>query len=231
MTPEEQARKNIDTLLESAGWIIQDVRQINLGASLGVAVREFPLTTGKADYLLFVDRKAVGVIEAKAEGTTLSKVEEQSGKYTVGLPKNLPHVHLPLPFAYESTGIETYFRDNRDPSPRSRRVFAFHKPETLHELVSEKDTLRSRLITFPPLLTQGLWKPQIEAVTNLEKSLFSVLSTSTFGARFLPCSLIQSTIANRSETVMLGSAFKMAFTASRVVGSILIPFYYSFLPL
>ncbi len=88
---------------------------LNLGASLGVAVREFPLETGYADYLLFLGRKAVGAIEAKAEGTTLSGVAEQSGKYLVGLPPSIPHVSSPLPFAYESTGTETFFRDLRDP--------------------------------------------------------------------------------------------------------------------
>lgn len=171
MKPEQKAREDIDRLLGLAGWTVQDRQQLNLGASLGVAIREFPLKTGYADYVLFVDRKAVGVIEAKAEGTTLSRVEEQSAKYTVGLPKNIPHVELPLPFAYESTGIETWFRDNRDPAPRSRRVFAFHRPETLKELLDQPDTLRARLRDMPPLAAEGLWNCQIEAVTNLEKSL------------------------------------------------------------
>ena len=114
LTPEQRARKNIDRMLEASGWVVQDLKQMNLGAALGVAVREFPLKTGFADYLLFVARKAVGPVEAKPEGTTLSVVAEQSGKYTVGVPKDLPHVELPLPFAYESTGVETRFRDGRD---------------------------------------------------------------------------------------------------------------------
>lgn len=170
MKPEEKARKNIDQLLEVAGWKIQDLREINLGASLGVAVREFPLTAGPADYLLFVDRKAVGVIEAKPEGFTLSGVAEESGKYVGGMPEGLPRVQEPLPFAYESTGIETYFRDLRDPDPRSRRVFAFHRPETLREWYSQKDTLRARLKNMPPLMTEGLRGCQIEAIKNLEES-------------------------------------------------------------
>ena len=130
-TPEELARVNIDKQLTACGWTIQDMSGLNRYASLGVAVREFPLETGEADYLLFVDGKAVGVVEAKPEGTTLSGVAEQAGHYVVGLPANIPHVTLPLPFQYESTGVETLFRDNRDPSPRSRRVFAFHRPEML----------------------------------------------------------------------------------------------------
>lgn len=170
MTPEQQARKNIDNLLEKAGWIIQDRNQLNLSASLGVAIREYPLKAGPADYLLFVDRKAVGVIEAKEEGHTLSGVAEQSQKYSTGVPENLPIVHEPLPFNYESTGIETFFRDLRDPKPKSRRVFAFHKPETLQRWVEEEQTLRSRLQNLPLLRTDGLRLCQIDAITNLEKS-------------------------------------------------------------
>jgi type I restriction enzyme R subunit len=168
--PEEKARQVIDSLLESAGWEIQNLNELNLGAALGMAVREFPLKTGAADYLLFVDRKAVGVIEAKAEGTTLSGVADQSAKYIAGVPDNLPKVQEPLPFAYESTGTETFYRDNRDPEPRSRRVFAFHKPEYLLELANQPDTMRARLRNLPPLITMGLRDCQIEAIQNLEKS-------------------------------------------------------------
>jgi len=168
--PEARARENIDTLLEAAGWLIQDLRDLNRGAARGVAVREYPLETGEADYLLFVDRKAVGVIEAKPEGTTLSGVSEQSEKYLLGFPENLPHVGDPLPFAYESTGVETFFRDTRDPDPRSRRVFAFHRPETLAEWLSRSDTLRDRLQQMPPLITLGLRECQIESIRNLETS-------------------------------------------------------------
>jgi len=170
MKPEEKARQRIDQLLGEAGWTIQDVHELNLGAALGVAVREFPLESGSADYLLFVDRKAAGVVEAKPEGTTLSGVADQSGKYIAGLPKNLPNVGEPLPFAYESTGIETFFRDLRDPDHRSRRVFAFHKPETLYEWSSQGDTLRERLRKIPPLITDGLRDCQIQAIKNLESS-------------------------------------------------------------
>jgi len=115
MKPEEKARRKIDQLLEAAGWVVQNRDQLNLAASLGVAVREFPLKTGPADYLLFVDRKAVGAIEAKPFGTTLSGVADQSGGYLASIPESLPHVDEPPPFAYESTGIETLFCDLRDP--------------------------------------------------------------------------------------------------------------------
>jgi len=173
-TPEERARLNIDRQLAAAGWTVQSRAEMNLYAGRGVAVREFPLETGEADYLLFVDRKAVGVVEAKPEGVTLSGVAEQAAKYSVGLPGNIPHVTLPLPFLYESTGVETYFRDERDPEPRSRRVFTFHRPEELADLIVDGDTLRSRLRNMPtqfPLITAGLWSAQIEAIQNLETSL------------------------------------------------------------
>jgi type I restriction enzyme, R subunit len=130
-TPEFLARQQIDQFLADSGWTIQDRLGMNLYAGRGVAVREFPLETGFADYLLFVDRKAVGVVEANKVGTTLSGVAEQAGNYAAGLPHNVPHVGMDkLPFVYESTGVETFFRDECDPQPRSRRIFTFldHEP-------------------------------------------------------------------------------------------------------
>lgn len=170
MTPEEEARQEIDRLLEAAGWQVQDYRDLNLGASLGIAVREFPLTSGHADYLLFIDREAVGVIEAKPKGTTLSGVEEQTKGYLMGLPEDIPHIYNPLPFGYESTGTETFFVDQRDPDPRSRRVFAFHRPETLSDWISQDETLRDRLKRLPELHAPELRDCQFEAITNLERS-------------------------------------------------------------
>ncbi|MBU2573612.1 MAG: DEAD/DEAH box helicase family protein [Elusimicrobia bacterium] len=171
MEPEEKARQNIDKLLKAAGWEIQDLNDLNLSAARGVAIREFPLKSGEADYLLFVDKMVMGVIEAKPEGTPLGGTAEQSRKYLSGIPDNLPRINEVPPFAYESTGVETHFRDIRDPDFRSRKTFAFHKPETLKELAESRETLRTRLKTLPPLITDKLWPAQIEAITNLEKSL------------------------------------------------------------
>ncbi len=170
MKPEDKARQNIDRLLGAAGWKVQDYKDLSLGAGLGVVVRDFPLKTGFADYVVFVDRKAVGVVEAKPEGTTLSGVSEQTEKYLSGVPENMPHVADPLPFAYESTGVETFFRDLRDPDSCSRRVFAFHRPETLQEWLEQERTLRARLRGLPPLMSEGLRDCQVEAITNLELS-------------------------------------------------------------
>ena len=119
MKPEEQAREQIDEQLQAAGWAVQARDDTNLGAARGVAVAEFPLTTGFADHMLFVDRRPIGVVEAKAVGKTLSGVEGQTAKYSTGLPDLLRDNawHTPLPFLYQSTGVETFFTDVRDPEP------------------------------------------------------------------------------------------------------------------
>ncbi|MEW5756107.1 MAG: type I restriction-modification enzyme R subunit C-terminal domain-containing protein [Pseudomonadota bacterium] len=137
MTDEQQARETIDKLLRQADWVVCDAAQTNIHASRGVAIREFPLKSGHgfADYLLYVDGKAAGIIEAKKEGVTLTGVETQSAKYATGLPDGLPRWANPLPFAYQSTGVETRFTNTLDPAPRSRSVFAFHRPETLAALL------------------------------------------------------------------------------------------------
>ncbi|MHB8766992.1 MAG: type I restriction endonuclease subunit R, partial [Deferrisomatales bacterium] len=135
MTPEQKARERIDALLAAAGWQVFDAPAANLRAGRGVAIREFPLAPGHgtADYLLYVDGRAAGVIEAKKAGSTLSGVEVQSKKYTEGLPAALPAWHRPLPFHNQSTGVETRVTNRLDPEPRARHVFAFHRPEHLAE--------------------------------------------------------------------------------------------------
>jgi type I restriction enzyme, R subunit len=171
MTPEEESRQEIDAQLARCGWIVQDYRQMNISAGLGVAIREFPLSTGEADYLLYLDGKAVGVVEAKPEGHSLTGVETQSGKYLDGLPANLPNYRLPLPFAYESTGSDTRFTNYIEPAARSRPVFSFHRPEELLRLVNLDDQVRALLRQMPPLNSEKLWRVQSEAITNLEQSL------------------------------------------------------------
>jgi len=169
--PEQLARQKIDDLLHAAGWIVQDMADFNRNAGEGVAVRGFPLASGPCDYLLFVAGKAAGVIEAKKAGVTLSGVAEQSSRYMGGVPEHVASWSKHLVFDYESTGEETYFRDVRDPKPRSRRVFAFHKPSTLHEWLKDERTLRGRLAQLPPLDKAGLRDCQIDAVQGLEASL------------------------------------------------------------
>ena len=193
LEPEQIARSAIDDLLRAAGWQVCGVADANIHGASGVAIREFPLPGhGFADYLLYVDGKAAGVIEAKKQGVTLSGVETQSAKYTAGLPESLPAWSRPLPFSYQSTGVETRFTNGLDPEPRSRRIFAFHRSETLRELLKLQPqgrpiptgsgagghplhepplTFLARLRAMPPLVAHGLWPAQITSIKDLEKSL------------------------------------------------------------
>ena len=180
LTPEQRARKKIDRQLAAAGWTVQDHRDMDIHANPGVAVREYPLKWkeageakgGFADYLLYVDGRAVGVVEAKPAGHTLQGVILQSQKYTEGLHQWVPAWRRPLPFAYESTGEVTQFTNGLDPDPRSREVFTFHRPEELlrlHRL--EPEQLRGMLRRLPALDRGRLWSVQFKAIRNLERSL------------------------------------------------------------
>ncbi len=168
--PEQKARDNIDKMLNEAGWIVQSKNKVNLSAGKGVAVREYQTDVGPADYVLFADRKPVGVIEAKREeqGEKLTVAEDQSKDYAQSKLKYLNND--PLPFVYESTGLLTRFTDYRDPKPRSRPVFHFHQPKTLLEWSVQEKTLRARLKNIPELEETGLRKAQVKAIRNLETS-------------------------------------------------------------
>lgn len=192
-TPEQRAREQIDAQLDQSGWVVQHADSINLAGGRGVAVRNLPLDKayGTADYILYGDRRALGVIEAKKEGETLTGVEVQAEKYGAGLPAFVSAWHRPLPCLYQSTGVETQFTNALDPDPRSRAVFTFHRPETLiawaqglsgvavpdtavRDLRASYDgasTLLRRLRQMPPLDEEGMWPAQVTAVRNLEQSL------------------------------------------------------------
>ena len=179
-TPAEgQARLEIDALLADVGWSVQDRSAINLYEGPGQAVREFTLKDGhgRVDYLLFVDQMPVGTIEAKPAGTTLTEVELQSLKYITGLPEGyVTNFEDRLPFAYESTGKETRFTNGFDPDPRSRRIYSFHRPETLKvwattALAHDDATPLARLQHMPSLITDNLWRNQETAIRRLEDSL------------------------------------------------------------
>lgn len=129
--PENETRAEIDKKLELAGWIIQDKKRINLFESLGVAVREMDTDSGPADYMLFIDGKACGILEAKREGTNLGDVVQQSHRYVVSHTKHTERWMENLPFTYEATNHEIRFCDWRDAYARSRNIFHFHQPETL----------------------------------------------------------------------------------------------------
>ena len=169
--PEQIARDQIDAKLTSAGWHVQAKDKINFNAGEGIAVGEYQTDIGPADYVLFVDRRAVGVIEAKPEdwGHKMTTVEEQSEGYAAAKLKWVEK-NTPLPFVYESTGVVTRFTDGRDPKPRSREVFTFPRPETMAEWLSKPKSLRARLHEIPPLNPAGFRDCQITAIENLEKS-------------------------------------------------------------
>jgi type I restriction enzyme R subunit len=192
--PEQRARAEIDRLLAAAGWSVQSMSDANIHAARGVAIREFPLKTGHgfADYLLYIDARAAGVIEAKKEGVTLTGVEPQSARYAQGLPDELPAWDRPLPFSYQSTGVETHFTNGLDPEPRARPTFAFHRPDSLREWLDllpaptalatgsgapvpvaafAPPTFLSLVRHLPPLIETGLWSAQVRAIRNLEASL------------------------------------------------------------
>lgn len=171
MLPEQLARQNIDNQLTQCGWLVQDRRDMNITAGLGVAVREVSLSTGETDYLLYVDSKAAGVLEAKPEGFSLTTAETQSQKYLSGLSARVPHYRLPLPFEYRSDGTHTHFTNDLEPNARSRELFSFHRPEELLRLVRQESQLRENLRDMPELDTTGLWDVQVRAITNLEQSL------------------------------------------------------------
>ena len=171
--PEQIARDKIDEMLREAGWLVQSKNKVDLSAGKGIALRETNTVSGSADYMLFVDRKPVGVIEAKKEdeGHRLLMVEEQSARYATE-PIKIGSFTLDneKPFVYESTGTITRFTDYRDPKPRGRNVFSFHKPGTIAEWLKKGKSLRERLLSIPALDETGLRPAQIVAVNNLEHS-------------------------------------------------------------
>ena len=172
MSPEEKARIEIDKQLNAAGYVVQDMSELNLFAAKGVVVREYPTDTGEVDYLIFVNQQPIGIIEAKAitKGEKLiTEAEDQTRRY-VNSKFLYFNKSVDIRFVYESTGEITRFTDYNDIKFRSREIFTFHKPEELERLLKETDTLRNRLKCFPQLNEYGFRKCQINAINNLEKS-------------------------------------------------------------
>ena len=173
---EQRARILIDRQLADAGWFVQDRKDVNLFAGPGVAVREVVMKPGhgRADYLLYVDRRAVGVIEAKPQGTTLSGVEWQSAMYADGLPdaiaKRAVTIEGRLPFIVEANGSETHFTNGFDPDARARRLFCVPRPETLAKVIRDakadpdRPTWRAKVRDLPELEAKALRPAQITAI-------------------------------------------------------------------
>lgn len=165
LAAEQRARVLIDRQLDAAGWAVQDRAGLNLYAASGVAVREVHMKAGhgRVDYLLYLDRRVVGVIEAKPVGTPLAGVEWQSAMYATGLPTDVRLSALTkdgrLPFVFEASGGETRFTNGYDPEPRARLIFHFPKAETLARTIRDAEdstgdepaTWRGRVHAMPPL--------------------------------------------------------------------------------
>ena len=168
--PEQIARDNIDRQLIACGWVIQSLKQVNLNAGVGIAVKEYLTDVGPADYVLFVEGKPCGVIEAKKEEEAyrLNVHEHQGENYANAKLKHLNNE--PLAFVYISTGEVTRFTNFTDPKPRAREIFIFHKPETLRAWLKTDKSLRKSLQDLPGLPTEGLRDCQINAITKLEAS-------------------------------------------------------------
>lgn len=171
MTPEQEARIVIDEKLKMSGWQVQNVNQLNLLAGLGVAVREFPTSTGPVDYVLFINGEPVGVIEAKKSSAVenITVVEEQSSRYANSTFKWINRDHS-IRFAYEATDKLVKFTDYKDIKYRSRKVFSFHRPEYLESLLQASDTIRNNMKHFPPLDPVGFRDCQINAINNMDVS-------------------------------------------------------------
>ena len=219
--PEARARQNIDQLLTEAGWIVQSREDTNLAGGRGIAIREFPMKPGfgEADYLLYADSQAIGVVEAKKEGSTLTGFEIQTAKYSEGLPDGLPAPRRPLPFCYQSTGVESRFTNLLEPDAASRNVFSFHRPETLAEWLNDElnqpgSTVKARIRQAPPLEEEGLRPAQIRAIKNLELSLGQgkpralIQMASGGGKTFTACEFIY-------RLIKYGGAHRILFLVDR----------------
>jgi type I restriction enzyme R subunit len=184
LTPEAKARVQIDAQLTQAGWSVQDRKDTNLFSHSGVAIREPYLANeaGRADYLIYIERKLVGVIEAKPSGTTLSEVQWQSLRYAQGLrpeQKLTAILHKDqLPFIFEASGTETHFTNLFDPEPRARRIFNFPKPETLARILREAEhsvspTWRGKVQHMPDVDHYDLRPASKRSVKAIEESLLA----------------------------------------------------------
>ncbi len=167
MLPEEKARLDIDRRLQDAGWEVVDRKHYSPALS-AVAITE-GILKGKleADYLLFIEGKAIGVIEAKRADIELSEiVAQQAENYAHKLLKWYQYWQKPLPFVYVSNGKEILFRDIRDEKSSYQPLLQMHTPKEVAKMAG----IKNEFAGLPYLSPKGLRKCQFEAVTELEKS-------------------------------------------------------------
>lgn len=184
MTPEQRARVVIDGQLTEAGWFVCDRKDMDLVNHVGVAVREVNMgEAGRADYLLYVEKRLCGVIEAKPAGTPLTGVQWQTNRYAEGVPAAMRIgavlVDTRLPFLFEASGTETFFTNGFDPDRASRRLFAFPRPETLARILRDAEanpeapTWRGKVRNMPSLDGYDMRPASARSVLAIEASMAS----------------------------------------------------------
>ncbi len=206
MTPEEKARIKIDQWLTDAGWKVINRDEFESNSS-AVAVREGLLQGNKeADYFLFINGKAIGILEAKREEIDAASdmVCEQVETYAKSVPSCYTAYMKPIPFLYTSNGKDFYFRDFRDPDSAYEPIAVMHKPKKLVEMLGIEDPFAG----LPTLNPKGLRDCQFEAITELEKSF------RTGQNRAL---MVLATGAGKTYTACLASYRMLAYTPMRRV--------------
>lgn len=206
MTPEEKARIKIDQWFVDAGWEVIN-RDEYEPTSTAVAIREGLLKDNlEADYFLFINGKAVGVLEAKREETDAfsSKVCEQAALYARSVPNIYQTYQKPLPFIFTSNGKELYFCDFREQDHYFKQIMTIPTP---HELVKELG-INDYFAGLPTLRKKGLRDCQYEAITELEKSFRSGQKRAL---------MVLATGAGKTYTACLAAYRMLSYTPMRRV--------------
>lgn len=206
MTPEEKARIKIDQWFADAGWEVIN-RDEYEPTSTAVAIREGRLKSNlEADYFLFINGKAIGVLEAKREETDAfsSKVCEQAALYARSVPNIYQTYQKPLPFIFTSNGKELYFCDFREQDHYFKQIMTIPTP---HELV-KKLGINDYFTGLPTLRKKGLRDCQYEAITELEKSFRSGQKRAL---------MLLATGAGKTYTACLAAYRMLSYTPMRRV--------------
>ena len=206
MTPEEKARIKIDQWFADAGWKVVD-REDYEPTCTAVAIREGLLKGNlEADYFLFVNGKAVGVLEAKREDIDAfsNKVCEQATLYARNIPNIYQTYQKPLPFIFTSNGKDLYFCDFREQDSYFKQIMSIPTPHELVKKLGIEDTFAG----LPALRKKGLRDCQYEAITELEKSFRSGQNRAL---------MVLATGAGKTYTACLTAYRMLSYTSMRRV--------------
>lgn len=206
MTPEEKAREKIDQWFIDAGWEVVN-RDDYEPTYTAVAIREGLLKGNlEADYFLFINGKAIGVLEAKREETDAlaSKVCEQASLYARSVPNIYQAYQKPLPFVFTSNGKELYFCDFREKDSYFKQIMTIPTPHELVKKLGIEDTFAG----LPTLKKKGLRDCQYEAVTELEKCFRSGQNRAL---------MVLATGAGKTYTACLAAYRMLSYTPMRRV--------------